>query len=65
MSFFSFGFSSLKRGATDSRSETESPSTDEDCPAGQPSASAERPAAKKKTKVFQVSWLSDPVGLPI
>ena len=60
MSLFSFGFSSSKRGATESRSETESPSTDADCPAGQPSASAERPAAKKKTKVFQVSWLSDP-----
>ena len=62
MSLFSFGFSSSKRGATKSRSETESPSTDADCPAGQPSASAERPAAKKRpvTKVFQVSWLSDP-----
>ena len=60
MSLFSFGFSSSKRGATESRSETESPSTDADCPAGQPSASAERPAAKKRTKVFPVSWLSDP-----
>ena len=60
MSLFSFGFSSSKRGATESRNETESPSTDADCPAGQPSASAERPAAKKRTKVFQVSWLSDP-----
>ena len=47
-------------GATESRSETESPSTDVDCPAGQPSASAKRPAAKKRTKVFQISWLSDP-----
>ena len=60
MSLFSFGFSSSKRGAAESRSETESPSTDADCPAGQPSASAERPAAKKRTKVFQVSWLSYP-----
>ena len=60
MSLSSFGFSSSKRGATESRSETESPSTDADCPAGQPSGSAERPAAKKRTKVFQVSWLSDP-----
>ena len=60
MSLFSFGFSSSKRGATESLSETESPSTDADCPAGQPSASAERPAAKKRTKMFQVSWLSDP-----
>ena len=60
MSLFSFEFSSSKRGATESRSETESPSTDEDRPAGQPSSSAERPAAKKRTKVFQVSWLSDP-----
>ena len=60
MSLFSFGFSSSKKGATESRSETESPSTDADCPAGQPSASAERSATKKRTKVFQVSWLSDP-----
>ena len=50
MSLFSFGFSSSKRGATESRSETESQSTDADCPAGQPSASAERPAAKKEDK---------------
>ena len=59
-SLFSFGFSSSKRGATESRSETELPSTDADCPAGQPSASAGRPAAKKRTKVFQDLWLSDP-----
>ena len=60
MSLFSFGFSSSKRGATESRSETESPSTDAEGPAGRPSASAKRPAAKKRTQVFQVSWLSDP-----
>ena len=62
MSLFSFGFSSSKRRAAETRSETESPSTDADCPAGQPSASAElkRPAAKKRTKVFQASWLSYP-----
>ena len=57
MSLFSFWFSSSKRGAAESRIETES--TDVDCPAGHPSASAERPAAKKRTKVFQVSLLSD------
>ena len=58
----SFRLSSLRRReeATESRSETESPSTDADRPAGQPSSSAERPAAKKRTKVVQVSWLSDP-----
>ena len=52
MSLLSFGFSSSKRGAAESRSETESPSTDADCLAGQPSASAEleRPAAKEEDK---------------